>query len=160
MEHKVTFDGFFTLVKERIISPHQDPGYWIYFVLIIIIIGGLGFWIDVFPFDKEGLAQSLNTYFIAILATSTVDISLKEFENNKVYKKSFQLGSYFLLVIGLLVFSLSENLICKVIATLVSWLTWWIANSDNKAIRGEAPVLSKVTSDNEEIHGGYGDIKH
>ncbi len=136
MSEKATFTGFLSLLKERIKSPYQDPGYWFYFVAIIIIVGGLGFWVDVFSFDRQKLIQSLNTYFIAILATSTVDISLKDYDNNKVYKKSFQLGSYLILLIGVLVFSLSDNLLVKVVATIVSWLTWWIANSDNEAILG------------------------
>lgn len=160
MKERATFNGFFSLLKERIRSPRQDPGYWFYFIVIIIIVGGLGFWVDVFPFDKEGLTQSLNTYFIAILATSTVDISLKEFDSTKAYKKSFQMASYLILVIGIIVFLASESLIFKIIATASSWLTWWIANADNTAILGEAPVLSNVTGDKEKIKGTYKDIKH
>lgn len=156
----VSFKGFFSIIKEKIMSPVKDPGFWFYFLMIIAGVGGLGFWINVYTFDLVELGKSLNTYFIAILATSAVDISLKEFEKYKSYKKSFQLGSYFILFIGIIIFMVGQNIWFKIAATVISWIIWWIANSDNKTILGGAPELANVTGDNKKIKGDFDNIKH
>lgn len=160
MNENITWSGFFEIIKSRMREPKQNPGFGLYFILIVVIVGGLGFWINVFNFDLSMLKKSLATYFIAILATSAVDISLHDFEKEKDYKKAFQLSAYLVLTLGVIVVFFVESITLLIIYTLVSWSVWWFANADNSIILGPPPKLNKATGENQPIRGDLDNVKY
>ena len=160
MNKHINWKGFFEIIKNRMREPRQNPGYGLYFILIVVLVGGLGFWINVFSFDLLMLKKSLATYFIAILATSAVDISLHDFEKEKYYKKAFQLSAYLVLTLGVIIVIFAESIWLLIIYTIISWSVWWFANADNSTILGPPPKLNKATGENQAIRGDLDNIKY
>ncbi len=72
-------------IFKRLIDPLRYPTYVIYFLVVIVFVGGLGFWIPFFQKETTSmvLAQQLSTYLLAIAAASFADICFNFFTNLK-----------------------------------------------------------------------------
>ena len=144
------------LIKDllkRIFVPLKEPPFVIYFLIIILGIGGLGFWHTRYyknEQDKLILAQSLATYLIAIVSGAFADFYFKKKKSERRDKSGQEasetisssllaialavfLGSLSLGVYGLMGTRDNENTAYdySIYGTILALLLWWIVNFDN-----------------------------
>ena len=116
----------------------KNPWCWsftLYFIIVIIIFGGIGVWL---PIWKEGqikvasLAINMITYSCALIVPAVVSIML----SMRNYKNKVSLVLFVSLVllvvaitVGCSVFA--ESLLAAIVCLVLSLLFWVIANYDN-----------------------------
>jgi peptidoglycan/LPS O-acetylase OafA/YrhL len=140
MEH-----NFFQELKHRLIKP-WNTAFLGYFLLIVIVFGGFGVLYSCFEVahSKEDddilVAQNLATYFMAILASSIIDLNISWEIENRV---SILIYSMLFFVVGLMIlictYSIENNyaFIPAVVGTALSWVVWILANADNERLSDE-----------------------
>jgi hypothetical protein len=142
------FYSWFELVKillKRFFAGLKNSNFVIYFVVIIVFIGGFGVFKDIYAIIncEDGselsrlyneLSKNLSTYFIALIAASTADLILNRLPNER---ESFILrmpaitglvaGGFLLFLIQLEVVNNTFKL--AIWGTILAWIMWWISNS-------------------------------
>jgi hypothetical protein len=122
-------------------KPVGHVGFWCYFVVVVIIVGGLGIWISLFR-DKTLLSVvgSLLTYFPAIAAASCFE--LIHSERQPKFARNVAIFSAALLAIAAIVISANvAGYATALVGTLASAFAlglWWLANANNPTLRDDA----------------------
>lgn len=134
-------------LKERLCKPCNHPTFVMYFIGIIIVIGGLGlfepivsyFILGTLPYEEfpRAVVSATYTYFVAIAATAAVDLILS-------YHQKKYLLMFFLLcsLIVIFCFLLSaayvtflKRPVCAILPALIGYVValflWWIGNANN-----------------------------
>lgn len=135
-------------LKTCIIQPVRYPSFIFYFIVIIIMAGGLGAWLLIFqiiPSESElDIPRALTTYAVAILAASLVSIIL-----SKKDEHALLLFALFICVIcgflslGTFTASKSQDAqIYGIIVTVLSLFLWWVANAENPDLTGLNPNVA------------------
>lgn len=136
--------GFIQEVLHRLLSPWSWPfaGY----LVIVTFFGGLGVFFTVYEVwvnewcDSYKIAESLSTFFVAIVATSFIDLNLSEKLQNRL---AFLIYSFIFSGASAVLLWLTYNLkstasfIPSSLGTLFSLGIWVIANADNKKLTEE-----------------------
>jgi hypothetical protein len=171
-------DGLWKMLKSSLIGrfckPWQEPAFVFYFLGIICIAGGLGFWLPIVIDASKGLENlpsNLATYFVALLTAGCADILLTTDPNSdfKINQRTFASFAVFALVLGIIVsmcslflnrnwgfaFFLSSS------GTFASWIIWCIANADNTRLVGDnvAPTTPIGGKDINQVGGDIASYK-
>lgn len=116
-------------------KPISHPEFIVYFLLVILIIGGLGVWSDLFRANdlNKSISNNLNAYALTIIAASTIELI---FSKETILKNTLTLISVGIIVIYIFLFFILNNnnvptLIFSVLSTLIALYIWWIANAEN-----------------------------
>jgi hypothetical protein len=137
---------FFGTLKDRLREPCKHPTFVMYFIVIIIIIGGFGvlepivsyllmgsLTADEFP---RALTSAVYTYFVAIAATAAVDLILS-YQQRKFLLMFFILCGlvvvlcfFFAVILGTYRRS-SIVIIPSIIGYTLALFLWWIGNATN-----------------------------
>ncbi|MEQ1586829.1 MAG: hypothetical protein ABL895_13165 [Cyclobacteriaceae bacterium] len=137
--------NFVQEIYQRVTRP-WNSAFFGYFFLIVIVFAGFGVAYSFFSAIKspqdDGItvAQNLATYFMAILASSIIDLNISWEIQNRV---SFLIYSFLVFVIGVLIlvwtYSLSTDyaFIPALLGCTLSWLIWILANADNEKLSDE-----------------------
>jgi hypothetical protein len=148
---------------ERITRPFGQPSYTFYFLIIIVLIGSIGIFYELListqscHINIENLTLSAANIFIALIASSTVELLLIQEENLKYphRKNDIQILGLSFLIIGFLLWILAnylmhENagLILSLVGLGLSYFVWWIANSDNKKIAPSSKPFVTIGGEN------------
>lgn len=124
----------------------RSTAFYGYFILVVLMFAGFGIffaWYDAFhsePHQNEKIAQNIATYFMAILATSIIDLNISWNLQNRL---SFFIYSilFFVLGIGLLLLTYMVggcwSFFWSGLGAIVSWVVWIIANADNEKLSDE-----------------------
>lgn len=141
------FESWIYLLKilfKRFIEGFRNIDFVIYFLVVIIVVGGLGVFPLVYTAYTEiqssdpnyiELSKALSTYFITLIATSAADLILNKHPNQKEARSLRMPALSFLIFGGIAIFIVQYNLIPKYSLTISIWSTigalilWWIANS-------------------------------
>jgi len=138
MAHKQTkWTMFWNLLTHRLVSPWSEPPFFFHFFGIIILIGGLGIWLPRFvdlmktgTSDWTTVSRDLCTYYVAILATSQVDLINEGSKTLRYFTNTiWSLGG----IVAILIFvnsTLHWVTAISIIATVLALLMWVITNSD------------------------------
>lgn len=130
---------------------------FIYFILAIAIFSSFGITI---PYCIESmqnvkhsfasLNQNIVTYFIAILASASIDYILKLLDKEVWYRKTAILVVVLcnVLIVGMTFFILYQNTIgivstisgWAIFGVILSYIMWWIANYGNTSFNLNAPL--------------------
>lgn len=153
-EIPIFFSDWYELLRSiitRFIEGFKYVDFILYFLVVIILVGGLGVFPSAYQYfivpsaDKaihqsEGIdfAKSLSTYFITIIATSSADLILnKEPDENEAHM--FRMPAVTCLILGaIFIFLIQINLFkdytiqIGYIATALALFLWWITNSKDK----------------------------
>ncbi|MBY0425658.1 MAG: hypothetical protein K2Q22_08490 [Cytophagales bacterium] len=137
--------NFIDEIVERFKKP-WNSAFLGYFILIIIIFGGFGILFALYDVlnnevdDGVLVAQNIATYFMAILASSIIDLNLSWSILNRV---STLLYSFLFFIVGLLLMWLTYKIqsdiafIPAIIGCIISWIVWILANADNEKLNDE-----------------------
>lgn len=148
IEKKSTNYSVFQELLNRFKNPWHKKSFVLYFILVIVLLSGLGWIFQLFfHFHEENLWQNvienMMTYSISLLAPAFISILLKYFHESN-YKVSLIIITVFLLVTEGFIISFSYDgisigsIICVGISVLVALFLWVVANSDNALLDDEA----------------------
>ncbi len=130
------------------IAAMADPSRFIYFVVVVMGIGGLGAWLRIGDFDL--LRQNLATYSMGISAAAAVELVLPGKSVMAMRMLGLALG--IIAVASALVTLQSEWLNAVWLAAVCGWLLWIFCNSENENI-GEARPTDATGGDVNELAG-------
>jgi hypothetical protein len=134
---------FLTLLK-RFIEGFKHIDFLIYFLVVILIVGGLGISPILYKIYLQGadtpenlneLSRALSTYFITIIATSSADLILNKLPDPKEARSLRMPALTCLIIGGISIFMIQYNLIPQyslniaIYATFGALFLWWITNS-------------------------------
>lgn len=110
--------------------------FTIYFIFIIVILGGLGVIISIFDSrsDLNVIALNLGTYSFAVLVPAVISVLLSFLElKNKVSAILLCVASI-LLCVFLLFLSSYGYVLAASLSTIIAWFFWVISNSENELL--------------------------
>lgn len=120
-------------------APFGQVSFWVFFILGILIFSACGIWVELGKYcisttrNLDGIQTAIFTFVPAMACTATMQIIFAD--NEKKYLKSvgYAVGIVLLLgAIGLLTFNEhlppKFSILMGVILSIISILTWWIAN--------------------------------
>ena len=145
--------GYF--IKRRSKAPLRHFSFFAFFIIGIIVAGGLGIWLTLWEYctsssnQLNDIVRSIATYFPAIATASLFELICPD-ENEK-YIRSFALFAGVLILI-LFVFTVNLNpgsisLFVGLLGVAVSLFLWWIANAENDSLRDKAPDNAALGGD-------------
>jgi len=144
---------FYSTMKK----PVKRFNFWIYFVVCIIGFDVVGVLLSHYFPDKPSKFMSVFSYYLAIAGASCIDFIFGEDERK--YIRGFSILSVGVLVL-LSVFSFSgERYLFAIIATLISFILWWLANADNPKLVDVAKPTTPLGGDiTKDVSGKIGNF--
>lgn len=161
-------------LKERLNNPKKQPSYVFYFIIIIILIGSIGFFSELVmglynnQLIFENLTVNSANIFIALIAASSVELVLiREEELTYPFRKNdIQIMGVTFLIFGFLLWILSVYLkkeilgmIISLIGLILAYTLWWISNANNKKIAPSGQPKSTLGGDPNTLSGDTSDFK-
>lgn len=138
-KHVNSFGPLGAELKRRFLAPVGQVSFWVFFLLGVVFFSASGVWVEL---GKHGLTESGNlegvrtaiyTFFPALACTATMQIIFSEDDKKYMRSLGYAVGLILILIgIGLLAFdsffSSTGSIVLGTIASIISVLTWWIAN--------------------------------
>ena len=147
-------------LKRRTLEPLGHPSFVIYFVVAVVIIGGIGLWLELYKYiffatssgEKDPvspLRTAVITFFPALAGTACLQIVWAEHQ-----KAIRSFGILFLCLMTVTALAISPSAIGNHAALIIGgfssvaalW-TWWVANANQKelldSIDSDAPLGKK-----------------
>lgn len=156
-------------LRDRFKTPYGHVTFWFYFVMAIIVFGGLGIWVEIAKSlspegDIKGLITAIYTYFPAVAAAAAFQIDLEEGKKN--YLRAFALTALvvvfapaFLHAAGVI----SDHVLSLFVGIFFTFLAlalWWVANGRNLNFHDDIdPDDSLGLDPAAEVSGGASPIK-
>lgn len=142
---------------DRIVQPTKHPEFIFYFILVIIGIGAIGIYSAAFseniPASKnEFIISNMASYFLAIIATGSVDLIFLQRTN---IKRAILLMSVGAIFTNTFLFFLSINYSSYLFSSIgitIAVIVWWIANAENSNII-ESTFNNDIRDEAKNIHG-------
>jgi divalent metal cation (Fe/Co/Zn/Cd) transporter len=134
-------------LTQRVIEPFEYPTFVFFFIAIVIGVGGIGTWIELFrlarpqeaPDSFDGLVTSLITFFFALVGTSCTQLIIEESES-KALRALGQcilvlafVGAGVLIALGKA--SGQAGIWPWTGASVFALVVWWIANAKSSGLR-------------------------
>tara|TARA_R110000787_G_C13419772_1_gene444788 strand:- start:1306 stop:1848 length:543 start_codon:yes stop_codon:yes gene_type:complete len=158
-------------MHRRTFAPFKSVPFVFYFILAIVVLGGLGVWVEVAKtqlnqnWKVDGLLTALSTFFPALIGSASLQLILKSTDSSDKILISFSLlvciPSF--VGVGLIAafFSLHPSL-CLYAAIgfsiLAVWF-WWFTNGDDLTYRN-APIDAATGGNTARtIKGNLSDFK-
>ena len=126
-------------------KPWTELSFILYFILVIVLFGGLGVILFFFqePIDKSNTylctSQNLLTYSIALLVPAFVSMLAQGLPNSKKKLSLIIISVTVLVIEGFVVCwcYFSGALLASIISTLLAWFFWVVVNYDNIYLKDE-----------------------
>ena len=141
----------------RAVEPIEHPTFVIFFFAIVVGVGGIGTWVELFklirpqgtPAPLDGLITSLITFFFALVGTSCTQLIIEESES-KALRALAQLVLFLAFVGAVLatagVWSGQAGVLPWTLASVAALVIWWLANAKSPGLRDpDAPTGGTVT---------------
>jgi hypothetical protein len=158
-------------LRGRTARPVSSVPFISYFIVSVVILGGLGIWVELVRFsvfsDRQclsGLMTALLTFFPAVMGSSTSHLILSS-SDNKILR-SFGLLLFvasFAVAIFIAVISPPypvTSLVIGVVLSLLGLWGWWIANANDPALQNDPPVDAPTGGSPERaLTGQIGDFR-
>lgn len=155
-------------LKNRTVSPLIHPTFVIYFVIVMLLVGPVSIWVELYAFfilgpeastppgtgpvaasTSESLAPlraALLTFFPAVTATTALQLIWVE-----KWKQMRAVAVLFFVVIAILAACMTPRqisdcsaILLGAIATLIALWLWWIANANNIDLHGENDLAGPI----------------
>ncbi|WP_155625332.1 hypothetical protein [Burkholderia vietnamiensis] len=158
-------------LAQRAVEPFESPTFVFFFVTIVVGIGGIGIWVELFKFFKltrphgipdplDGLITSLIAFFFALAGTSCTQLIIEESESKAL--RALGLVVLFLTGVGAVlatagVGSGRAGIALWTLASIASLGVWWLVNAKSPGLRDpDAPTGGAVT---RTLPGNISDYK-
>ncbi len=175
------WDSFFDFLKKRIKEPRKSPRFILYFVFIIVILGSMGVFYELYSISNgcncfkhwESVKINMANIFLAYIAASSVELILLDGEETKfkeVNLKDVQMFGVSVLILGFILWLLSvlyqEELVSFLFSSvglLLAYFLWWISNSEKPQLNQVSPSTALGNPNDEdssvELSGSMDDFK-
>lgn len=141
----------------RLIKPWGKSGFGLYFVVVIILFGGFGIWLSLLRGGDNVLsnvADNMFTYSIALFVPAFINIVLPPMLTFK-HRLSWIVLIFLMLFIEIVLVIWSEHveecILPALISTILSWVFWVIANSENRSLLDDS--YDNIIKNGEAKHG-------
>ncbi|WP_155628334.1 hypothetical protein [Burkholderia multivorans] len=152
----------------RAVEPFESPTFVFFFFAIVVGIGGVGIWIELFkltrpqgvPDPLDGLITSLIAFFFALAGTSCTQLIIEESES-KALRALAQVVLFLAFVGAALatagVGSGQAGILPWTLASMAALVVWWLANAKSPGLRDpDVPTGGAVT---RTLPGNIADYK-
>lgn len=158
-------------LKKRTFEPFSHASFVIYFVVAVILIGGVGFWIELYayllharpPIEQadplSALRTTVITFFPALAGSACLQLVWAE--NHQKSLRAF--GVLFLCVMTVMALAISPNavgnrsaLILGFISSVAALWTWWIANAKQEDLLDIDPDAPLGGDEDATLSGDLG----
>lgn len=128
-------------LKSRFLAPVGQVSFWVFLFLGVILFSACGVWVELgkygfsSPGNLDGVRTAIYTFIPALACTATMQIIFSEVDKNKHLRSAaYAFGVILMLVAFCLLafdkqFSPAVSISLGTFASIISILTWWIANS-------------------------------
>lgn len=152
----------------RAFEPIEHPTFVIFFFAIVVGVGGVGTWVELFklyrlqetPGPLDGLITSLVTFFFALVGTSCTQLIIEESESKAL--RALAQCVLFLAFVGAVlatagIGSGQAGILPWTLASIAALAIWWLANAKSPGLRDpDAPTGGAVT---KTLPGSLADYK-
>ncbi|WP_298418080.1 hypothetical protein [uncultured Kordia sp.] len=149
-DSKTEFGLMVKFLKERRKEPSSSLAYWLYFLIIVLLIGISGSLISALPsyengFDMNSTSLSLIGYAVVLLCSSSIELIFIDLndEDSKYYniKKGITMLGValviFSILFGIVTYFIPQEiarLVLSIVACIVAVYFWWITNARNLSV--------------------------
>lgn len=156
-------ETFWQWLKGEFKKPAGHFGFWGYFIVLVLGIGGLGVWFSVF-WDKTliSVIGSLLTFFPAIATSSCFELVHSD-EKQPRPKLARNVAIYGGGVLALAVLIITKNedtwtaCVTGVAASCVALALWWLANANNVKLQDNDTTTASGGDPKRKPAGELGD---
>ncbi|HIE5949096.1 TPA: hypothetical protein ACXN34_007631 [Burkholderia cepacia] len=155
-------------LAQRAVEPIESPTFVLFFFAIVVGIGGVGIWVEIFklirphgtPDPLDGFITSLIAFFFALVGTSCTQLIIEESESKAL--RALAQSVLFLAFVGAVlatagVGSGQAGVWSWAIASIAALVVWWLANAKSPGLRDpDAPTGGAVT---KKLPGNLSDYK-
>lgn len=160
-------------LKTRFLAPVGQVSFWVFLFLGVILFSACGVWVELGKYglslsgNLDGVRTAIYTFFPALACTATMQIIFSQDDKKKYLRSAaYAIGVILMLVaIGLLAFdkqfSPTVSISWGTIASVISVLTWWVANGhENMFYDNQTDPEAQVGgSTNAPLNGNTSDYK-
>lgn len=159
--------GIFLLSQFKVCL--AEPTAVLYYFGIVFLFGGAGIWMSALialygsqPADWSLVVSNICTYFVAILASSTADLSLRQVRSMTMLAFLLLAGAIVLAIVSLLEGSTLKGWIFSILGIILATIMWGLVNADNVHLKEELLSPEVVTGGqaNQDLKGDLSGIKH
>jgi len=140
----------------RLVEPLKSPVFVIYFVVVIVIIGGAGIWEilvrsathkgeDLQFSISQATLSAIHTYLVAIAAAAAADAILRLGEANRALRFLGYVAVMAIVLIAVFNSVFVESMFLATLLGVGALVLWWVVNADNATLRDENPPPSAST---------------
>lgn len=160
-------------IKNRFCEPFKHPGFVLYFLGIVVLIGSIGVLSEIIIsikseiFNLENITINLSNIFIALIASSSVELILIDDDDlyNNERKNDIRILAILFIIIGFTLWLLSVffkeykiGLISSIIGIFFSYFVWWISNAKSKKLIDVNPVSTLGGASSNDLNELQGDL--
>jgi len=158
-------------IRRRTLAPFKSVPFVFYFILAIVVLGGLGIWVEAVKsqlnpnWKVDGLLTALSTFFPALIGSASLQLILKSTDSSDKILISFSLLVCFLSFVGIgfiaAFFSLHPQLCLNAaigFGVLAVWF-WWFTNGDDLTFYNAPIDAATGGSTTREIKGNLNEFK-
>lgn len=152
-------ENIFCELLDRLRKPWKKTSFTLYFIFVVIIFGGIGVLMSLFlnkTTSNSEWVSNLMTYSITLSIPACITIILQYVPkaNNKVSLVLLCISLLIIQIIVICIFYFLSNgaLLIAIGSTILSWIFWVIANSDNEYL--DDKTYSQIIKDDiKKNHG-------
>lgn len=150
-------DNLLRELIQRLTKPWGKSGFGLYFAVVIILFGGIGIWLSIYRGGENilsNVSDNMFTYSIALFVPAFINIVLPPMLTFK-HRLSWIVLIFLMLFIEIILVIWSEQvkdcIFPAIISTLLSWIFWVIANSENRSLLDDS--YDNIIKNGEAKHG-------
>ncbi len=173
--------NFFGFINKRIKDPFKSPRFILYFVFIIMVLGSMGIFYELYTIENGCLyfkhwgsvVINMANISLAYIAASSVELILLNEDETKfkeVNLKDVQMFGVSVLILGFILWILSvlyrDELVSFIFSGLglfLAYFLWWISNSEKPQLNQVDPktILGNINNEdvNNELEGTTDEFK-
>lgn len=163
-----SFAALWKYLRDQLSAPVGHVSFWFYLIGAIVVVGGLGVWVEVYQATQRPNAPSvltaIYTYFPAVAAAGSFQMNLEA--DDMKYVRSFALGAFGLVLVAVIFQALHVfgdgvwSFVVGIVGSIAALLLWWIANGKNPSFQDAVNPKDSLGADpSTEVSGGASSIK-
>ena len=142
-------------LKSRFLAPVGQVSFWVFLFLGVILFSACGVWVELGKYgfsssdnpNLDSVRTAIYTFIPALACTATMQIVFSEDDKNKHLRSAAYCVGIMLILFTLILFVFDKkfsptlSIVCGALASVISILTWWVANSHEDMFYDNQPDI-------------------